>query len=131
MLTGTWRFCNKLNLEKSTLDFAGPFFLILTIEIRIVGGLEHSAGDVSAIYVSKYNRFVDNILGRINKILKTNYDPVTVQLSSTSAKSNKKTKKIVKRKKMKAAPKSVDSNDNRSHSGQTDIAQKVNIFFQS
>lgn len=47
--------------------------------------------DVTSIYVTKYNRFVDNILGRINKILSTNYDPVTVKLSNpnSSSKSNK------------------------------------------
>lgn len=45
------------------------------------------SNDVSAIYVAKYNRFVDNILGRINKILRSNYDPVTVKLSNASAKS--------------------------------------------
>ena len=49
------------------------------------------ANHVPAIYVAKYNRFVDNILGRINKILRTNYDPVTVKLSNpnTSTKSSK------------------------------------------
>lgn len=45
------------------------------------------SNDVSAIYVAKYNRFVDNILGRINKILRSNYDPVTVKLSNANAKS--------------------------------------------
>lgn len=37
---------------------------------------------VPAIYVAKYNRFVDNILGKINNILRTNYEPVTVKLTN-------------------------------------------------
>lgn len=36
------------------------------------------------MYVSKYNRFVDTILSRINKILREKYDPVTVKLTSPS-----------------------------------------------
>jgi len=44
-------------------------------------------------YVAKYNRFVDNILGRINKILRKNYDPVNVRLQTptqTATDNNKK-----------------------------------------
>lgn len=42
-------------------------------------------------YVTKYNRFVDNILGRINKILRKNYDPVNVRLQTpTQTTDNKK-----------------------------------------
>ncbi|XP_033213374.1 nucleolin-like [Belonocnema kinseyi] len=61
------------------------------------------SGDVSAIYVSKYNRFVDNILGRINKILRANYDPVTVKLTNpnSSTKSNKNKSKKNKKKTLK------------------------------
>ena len=53
------------------------------------------SNDVSTIYVAKYNRFVDNILGRINKILRSNYDPVTVKLSNANSrlKSNKQKSK--------------------------------------
>ncbi|CAL7941254.1 unnamed protein product [Xylocopa violacea] len=51
------------------------------------------SNDVSAIYVAKYNRFVDNILGRVNKILRTNYDPVTVKLTNPNAKSKSKKQK--------------------------------------
>lgn len=49
------------------------------------------SGHVPAIYVAKYNRFVDNILGKINNILRANYEPVTVKLSNpnSSSKSNK------------------------------------------
>lgn len=42
-------------------------------------------------YIVKYNRFVDNILGRINKILRKNYDPVNVRLQTpTQTADNKK-----------------------------------------
>lgn len=43
-------------------------------------------------YIAKYNRFVDNILGRINKILRKNYDPVNVRLQ-TPTESNTDNKK--------------------------------------
>lgn len=57
-----------------------------------------STGHVPAIYVAKYNRFVDNILGKINNILRVNYEPVTVKLSnpnsnSKSSKNKNKTKR--------------------------------------
>lgn len=42
-----------------------------------------------AVYISKYNRFVDNIIGRINKILGKSYDPVRVKLQSNEAKKSK------------------------------------------
>jgi methylglutaconyl-CoA hydratase len=41
-------------------------------------------------YITKYNRFVDNILGRINKILRKNYDPVNVRLQTPTPTDNKK-----------------------------------------
>lgn len=53
-----------------------------------------------AIYISKYNRFVDNVLGRVNKILRKSYDPVRVRLQSP-AKKTKSTKKSNKRKRNK------------------------------
>ncbi|CAH1965805.1 unnamed protein product [Acanthoscelides obtectus] len=37
-----------------------------------------------AIYISKYNRFVDNVITRINRILGKNFDPVRVKLQSPS-----------------------------------------------
>lgn len=63
--------------------------------------------DVSSIYVAKYNRFVDNILGRINKILRSNYDPVTVKLTNASAKtkSNKHKNKSKTKKNNKSGTK--------------------------
>lgn len=41
-------------------------------------------------YIAKYNRFVDNILGRINKILRKNYDPVNVRLQTPTHTDTKK-----------------------------------------
>lgn len=43
-----------------------------------------------AVYISKYNRFVDNIIARINKILGKSYDPVRVRLQSTTKKTTTK-----------------------------------------
>lgn len=46
---------------------------------------------VPDVLIYKYNRFVDGIFGRINKILKRSYDPVSVRLSpSGSSKHNSK-----------------------------------------
>ena len=87
-------------------------------------------GDVSAIYVAKYNRFVDNILGRINKILRANYDPVTVKLTNPnsntkSSKSKSKKKKNSKRKSSKnGTRKSASESENVIPGNQ--ISQKDN-----
>ncbi|XP_076396507.1 uncharacterized protein LOC100877435 isoform X3 [Megachile rotundata] len=69
------------------------------------------SSDVSAIYVAKYNRFVDNILGRINKILRSNYDPVTVKLTNPNAKS-KTNKQKGKNKSKKNSGKSETKKNN-------------------
>lgn len=55
---------------------------------------------IPEIYIAKYNRFVDNIVGRINKILSKSFDPVRVKLQSpeTKTKKNKgKKRKVNKR----------------------------------
>lgn len=57
-----------------------------------LGGVESEpSAHVPAIYVAKYNRFVDQILDKINNILRANYEPVTVKLSNSNSgsKSNK------------------------------------------
>ncbi|XP_015428699.1 PREDICTED: uncharacterized protein LOC107185519 [Dufourea novaeangliae] len=75
----------------------GSFSLV---KYRSYGGMQSDPNsDVSAIYVAKYNRFVDNILGRINKILRSNYDPVTVKLTNPNSKS--KTSKQKSKSKLK------------------------------
>jgi hypothetical protein len=80
--------------------------------------------DVSAIYVAKYNRFVDTILSRINKILKDKYDPVTVKL--TNLNSNNKSKN-------KSKNKNNNTNKNKKikSMGRTDQSLVKNIVVVS
>jgi len=74
-----------------------------------------SSGHVPAIYVAKYNRFVDNILGKINNILRANYEPVTVKLTNpnssfkTSKNKNKTKKKGTKNGTRKSASRPIDT----------------------
>lgn len=51
---------------------------------------------VPAIYIVKYNRFIDNILEKMNGILRKSYDPVSVKLQPIDA--NKKSSKPKKNK---------------------------------
>lgn len=53
---------------------------------------EKKPASVPAIYIVKYNRFVDNILEKMNDILRKSYDPVNVKLQPIDA-SKKTTKK--------------------------------------
>ncbi|CAG9862768.1 unnamed protein product [Phyllotreta striolata] len=46
-----------------------------------------------AIYIYKYNRFVDGVIARINKMLGKSYDPVRVKLDALEYKSKKTTVK--------------------------------------
>ncbi|KAJ4432764.1 hypothetical protein ANN_21403, partial [Periplaneta americana] len=47
--------------------------------------LEAGSGSVvPPVYITKYNRFVDNIMERINRILRKNYDPVNVRLHNNN-----------------------------------------------
>ena len=58
----------------------------------------------SAAYIAKYNRFVDTILERVNKILRRSYDPVNVRLTpgeKAAVKSADKEKKKKNKKKNK------------------------------
>lgn len=55
---------------------------------------------VPAVYIVKYNRFVDNILEKMNDILRRSYDPVSVKLQPIDA-----TKKTTKPKKNKTKSK--------------------------
>lgn len=62
------------------------------MQLSYLGGVESEpSAHVPAIYVAKYNRFVDQILGKINNILRANYEPVTVKLTNSNlgSKSNK------------------------------------------
>lgn len=54
------------------------------------GSLEPATSRMPSMYITKYNRFVDNIISRINRILGKSYDPVRVRLhTSNSTKKNK------------------------------------------
>lgn len=59
------------------------------------------------IYIAKYNKFVDNIIGRINKILGKSYDPVRVKLQSPQTKKITKTKKQKKKSNKRTKTKEV------------------------
>lgn len=50
---------------------------------------------VPDILINKYNRFVDGIFGRINKILARSYDPVNVRLTATETTKTKAKKTAV------------------------------------
>lgn len=63
-------------------------FFKLNLFYISVGSLD-DATPVPPTLVAKYNRFVDSILGRINKILSRSYDPVNVHLATFDAKNNK------------------------------------------
>ncbi|CAK1596278.1 unnamed protein product [Parnassius mnemosyne] len=64
---------------------------------------------VPAIYIVKYNKFVDNILEKMNEILRRSYDPVNVKLQPIDAKKKsskpKKDKTKTKSKKKSSAKK--------------------------
>ncbi|KAK3907840.1 tRNA-2-methylthio-N(6)-dimethylallyladenosine synthase, partial [Frankliniella fusca] len=55
----------------------------------------------SAAYIAKYNRFVDTILERVNKILRRSYDPVNVKLTPGEKAAVKSADKDKKKKKKK------------------------------
>lgn len=61
------------------------------------GALNDDTAPVQDILINKYNRFVDGIFGRINKILKRSYDPVSVRLSTNDTKTKSKTKTTTKK----------------------------------
>lgn len=65
--------------------------------IKLNGNDEYATRN-AALYIAKYNRFVDNILDRINKVLKKSYDPVSVRLQPVDVK-----KKSTKGKKKKTS----------------------------
>lgn len=70
---------------------------ILTKCPKFPGALSSDGTPMPDILIHKYNRFVDSIFGRINKILKRSYDPVTVRLSTPEQKSAKKKLKANKK----------------------------------
>ncbi|CAB3229999.1 unnamed protein product [Arctia plantaginis] len=81
-----------------------------------------NATTVPAIYIVKYNRFVDNILEKMNDILRTSYDPVSVKLQPIDA--NKKTTKRKTTNKNK--PKRKTSNKKKNSARGSAVTEKIN-----
>lgn len=66
------------------------------------------------VYISKYNRYVDNILERVNKVLRNGYDPVNVRLHTVKANKKQPVKKDEKKKnKNKGKKKPAKKNGNK------------------
>lgn len=53
--------------------------------------LPAGSASLPAAYITKYNKYIDTIFSRINKVLKKNYDPVNVRLQSASEAKKKPT----------------------------------------
>lgn len=62
------------------------------------------------VYISKYNRFVDNIISRINRILGKSYDPVRVKLHSIDSKKKSSSKKRKSNKRKQSSKNALASN---------------------
>lgn len=70
--------------------------ILNNLMFAFTGALDEGNAQMSDMFVSKYNTFVDGIYDRINSILKKSYDPVNVKLSMEAAEvktSNKKSQK--------------------------------------
>lgn len=57
----------------------------------IAGALDNSPSPtkIPSVYIAKYNRFVDQIIGKINRILGRSYDPVRVKIQARKTTTNK------------------------------------------
>lgn len=55
------------------------------------GALQTNAVAVPSSYIIKYNKYVDSIFSKINKVLKKNYDPVNVRLQTVTDQKKKPT----------------------------------------
>ncbi|XP_037051226.1 FK506-binding protein 4-like [Bradysia coprophila] len=95
------------------------------IEARGARGLKDNSVPVPDILINKYNRFVDGIFGRINKILKRSYDPVSVRLSTGETKT-KKTKTTTKKRKTTTRTKTSQKSRTASPINQSEIDQNKN-----
>nr|CAD7267994.1 unnamed protein product [Timema shepardi] len=76
-----------------------------------------STNTVPPVYIAKYNRFVDNILTRINRILRKNYDPVNVRLNPSGDSKNNKKKNNKKKPNKATGPKSREGEQETSPAG--------------
>lgn len=75
------------------------------------------------VYIAKYNKFVDTIIGRINKVLGKSFDPVRVKLIPSDSKNQTKTKSGNKKKGSKKTSKNHP--ESRHKLGDLEIARAV------
>lgn len=81
-----------------------PHIILFTKNFFFIDALDQSpSAKIQSVYISKYNRFVDNIMGKINRILGKSYDPVRVKIQppKTTKKTKNNKKKTTKRKSTK------------------------------
>lgn len=77
-----------------------------------------------AIYISKYNRFIDNVIGRINRVLGKSYDPVRVKMPDNAQKSNT-TKKNKGKGKGQKKKNNRRNNKNRTRTEPVEVKNKM------
>lgn len=79
-----------------TLNSHLNFFFFVSLPIRLflytllTGSLDAAEARVPPVYITKYNRYVDTILERVNKVLRNGYDPVNVRLHTVKSNNNNK-----------------------------------------
>lgn len=97
--------------------------MVVYPSIYLTGALKEDSSTkpptVPAVYIVKYNRFVDNILEKMNDILKTSYDPVSVKLQPIDV-----NKKSSKPKKNKNKPKRKTANKKKTSARGTTVVNK-------
>ncbi|KAF9424114.1 hypothetical protein HW555_000823 [Spodoptera exigua] len=105
------------------------FSLLSLPPINLTGALSDETTKkpttVPAIYIVKYNRFVDNILEKMNDILRTSYDPVSVKLQPIDA--NKKTSKPKKGNKTKPKRKSSNKKKNTARGSEANKTKEKTV----
>nr|CAD7571662.1 unnamed protein product [Timema californicum] len=112
-------------------ELISPVDVSLSVSDRSVccyeGSLDTpSTNTVPPVYIAKYNRFVDNILTRINRILRKNYDPVNVRLNPSGDSKNNKKKNNKKKPNKATGPKSREGEQETSPAGDIRHAVKAN-----
>lgn len=68
------------------------------LQFIVSSGSLNEADMAPPAYIKKYNKFVDSILDRVNKILRRAYDPVNVRLQTVYEAKKSTTKKNKKKK---------------------------------
>lgn len=112
----------------------------------MTGALKIAQTKMPAIYISKYNRFVDNVIGRINRVLGKSYDPVRVKMPASTQKKTKSKgkkgnqkgkgkgkgqKKNATRKTNRTKTTRVESNVVQNKMGELPIARAANEIIKS